>query len=79
MPNPQVRVLRTLARSSTREMLSGEFTGKRGLPASSVQFARDRLKKEDLIEQEKGSGTWKVVDPVFAKWLHVMADSKTPH
>ncbi|MCF6289579.1 MAG: hypothetical protein L3J03_01035 [Desulfobacterales bacterium] len=76
---PQVRVLRTLAQSSTKEMLSGEFISKCGLPTSSVQFARDRLKKEDFIEQAKESGTWKVVDPVFAKWLNGIAGSKAPH
>lgn len=66
---PQVRVIRTLAGFPTKEMLSGEFIGRCGLPPSSVQFARNRLKTEDLIEQEEGSGTWKVTDPVFSMWL----------
>lgn len=66
---PQVRVIRTLAAFPTREMLSGEFVGRCGLPPSSVQFARDRLKTEDLIWQEKTKGTWNVVDPVFSMWL----------
>ncbi|MBW1782344.1 MAG: ATP-binding protein [Deltaproteobacteria bacterium] len=65
----QVRVIRALAVFPTKEMLSGEFIGRCGLPPSSVQFARDRLKTEDLIEQEKNSGTWTVVDPVFSMWL----------
>lgn len=65
----QVRVIRTLAASPTQEMLSGEFVGRCGLPPSSVQFSRDKLKTEDLIWQEKGSRTWHVVDPVFALWL----------
>ena len=66
---PQVRVIRTLAGFPTKEMLSGEFIGRCGLPPSSVQFARNRLKTEDLIGQGKNSGTWKVVDPVFSMWL----------
>ncbi len=66
---PQVRVIRTLAGFPVREMLSGEFIGRCGLPPSSVQFARNRLKTEDLIGQEKDSGAWKVVDPVFSMWL----------
>lgn len=67
---PQVRVIRVLARYPSREMLSGEFIGRCGLPPSSVQFARDRLKAEDLIAQDKGGGLWKVVDPVFTMWLN---------
>jgi len=66
---PQVRVIRTLAESPSKEMLSGEFIGKCGLPPSSVQFARDKLKSEDLIEKDQKSGIWRVVDPVFAMWL----------
>jgi hypothetical protein len=66
---PQVHVIRTLAAFPTREMLSGEFVGRCGLPPSSVQFARDRLKKEDLIWQDKTTRTWNVVDPVFSMWL----------
>lgn len=66
---PQVRVVRTLAAFPTREMLSGEFVGRCGLPSSSVQFARDRLKAEDIIWQEGKNLTWNVVDPVFAMWL----------
>lgn len=66
---PQVRVVRTLAAFPTREMLSGEFVGRCGLPASSIQFARDRLKTEDIIWQEEKGLTWNVVDPVFAMWL----------
>ncbi|MDY6952680.1 MAG: ATP-binding protein, partial [Thermodesulfobacteriota bacterium] len=59
----------TLAGFPTKEMLSGEFIGRCGLPPSSVQFARNRLKTEDLIWQEKNRGPWKVVDPVFSMWL----------
>jgi len=66
---PQMRLLRTLATFPTKEMLSGEFIHRCGLSPSSVQFARDRLKTEDIIEQEKRSGIWKVVDPVFALWI----------
>ena len=66
---PQVRVIRTLAQYPSKELLSGEFIGRCGLPPSSIQFARDRLKTEDLIAQEKESGIWKVVDPVFSMWL----------
>lgn len=66
----QVRVIRTLAGFPAKEMLSGEFISKCALPSSSVQFARDRLKTEDLIEQEKKTGIWRVVDPVFAMWLN---------
>jgi uncharacterized protein len=50
---PQVRVIRMLAAYPTREMLSGEFVGRCGLPPNSVQFARDRLKTEDLISQKE--------------------------
>ncbi len=66
---PQVRAVRTLAAFPTREMLSGEFVRRCGLPASSIQFARDRLKTEDIIWQEGKDLTWNVVDPVFALWL----------
>ncbi len=69
---PQVRVIRTLAAFPNMEMLSSEFVGKCGLPPSSVQFARDRLKSEDLIWQEESSRRWNVVDPVFAMWLNRM-------
>jgi len=69
----QVRVIRTLAGAPTTEMLSGEFIGRCGLPPSSVQFARNRLKKEDLIERTKENGAWRVVDPVFAEWLRGIA------
>ncbi len=65
----QVRVIRTLAASPTKEMLSGKFIGECGLPPSSVQFARNKLKADDLIEQGRGSRIWRVVDPVFAMWL----------
>ena len=69
MTLPQVRVIRTLARYPSKEMLSGEFIGRCGLPPSSVQFARDKLKTEDLIARDKENGVWTVVDPVFSMWL----------
>ena len=67
---PQVRVIRTLAAYPTREMLSAEFVGRCGLPPSSLQFARDRLRTEDLIWQNKPKEIWNVVDPVFSMWLN---------
>jgi AAA+ ATPase superfamily predicted ATPase len=68
----QVHVIRTLVASPSREMLSGEFIRRCGLPPSSVKFARDRLRTEDLIEQDRDTGAWKVVDPVFAMWLGML-------
>ncbi len=61
--------IRTLAAFPAGEMLSGKFTGRCGLPASSVQFARERLKAENLIRQEEPKGIWRVVDPVFSMLL----------
>ncbi len=63
----QIRLLRTMAHGPA-ELLSREFLNRCELAPSNVQYARERLREDDLIEKRE-DGTWQVVDPVFALWL----------
>lgn len=67
LTTPQIRLLRTLAHGPA-ELLSREFLNRCGLAPSNVQYARERLREDDLIEK-RDDGAWQVVDPVFASWL----------
>lgn len=67
----QARILRTLA-ERPGEMYSREFAEQAGLAVGTIQNGRKKLVAADLIE-ESPKGVWRVVDPVFARWLRARA------
>ena len=70
---PQMRVLKALAVEPAHELLSSVFLTRCRAPASTVDFSAKKLKEEDLIERSEGR--WRVVDPVFARWLAALSAS----
>lgn len=68
---PQMRVLKALAAEPAPELLAEDFLSRCRTPPSTVSVSAKRLREEDLIEQTNGQ--WRVVDPVFARWLKALA------
>ena len=64
----QISLLKAVAETPHLHVFSSEFLGKYRLSQGLVQKAVTKLHLLDLIERTH-SGTWQVVDPVFAQWL----------
>jgi len=63
-------VLKALAREATNNPTSRDYTRKHDLGSvTGILFSVKQLEKLDFIEQDKESGVWRVVDPIFAVWL----------
>ena len=68
LTNHQKRLLRSVAKLHPAEIHSQAFlTAGRLGSQGGVQTSLAKLKKLDLVEQR--GGVWRVVDPVFEKWL----------
>ena len=64
----QKKVLKALARRPTATLYASEYLREHYLgAASSVRTAVERLQNLDLIENR--DGTWRIVDPILARWL----------
>lgn len=68
LTNHQKRLLRSIARLRPENIFGHSFlvAGRLG-SQGGVQTSLAKLKKLDLVEQR--DGRWRVVDPVFEKWL----------
>jgi len=64
----QKRLLRSIAKARPTSIFSSSFLTEYHLVSQGgVQSSLDKLKKLDLVEHR--SEGWKVVDPIFEKWL----------
>ena len=64
-------VRRVRAGEPCTSLFSSSFISKTNLPLGTVQHAKRALQARDLIERDE-KGLWKVVDPVFARWLSAL-------
>lgn len=68
LTNHQKRLLRSVAKLQPAEIHSQAFLAAGRLGSQGgVQTSLAKLKKLDLVEQR--GGVWRVVDPIFEKWL----------
>lgn len=65
----QVRLLETLASSPTREPYATEFLKMAGLSQGTIQAAIRTLQEEDLVEHDRRTGAYHLVDPILTLWL----------
>jgi hypothetical protein len=63
----QRALLLAIAREQPCRPTAAEFIARHRLSLGGVQAARQQLQREDRIEQ--GPDGWRLVDPVFARWL----------
>jgi hypothetical protein len=70
----QIAVLRAIAKEPTPKLFAAEYMNRHHLKSTGgIQRALQVLTAEDLVEQYKEDGTWRVVDPLFRLWLQEMA------
>ena len=67
LTGPQIALLKALAVDPVSKILSTEYMKRHRLSVGGIQYARNKLEKLDLIE--KHDNVWKIVDPVFGRWL----------
>jgi uncharacterized protein len=68
LPMNQRKLVRGLARSPVRDLLSRESLRQLEMSPASAQRARDALRQAEQIEFD-GQVGWRVSDPVFERWL----------
>ncbi|MBW1999101.1 MAG: ATP-binding protein [Deltaproteobacteria bacterium] len=71
LSSSEIKLLRALAEEPSTSLFSSSFVSRTGLPLATLQHAKGTLLKRDLIEEDEG-GVWKVVDPLFARWLNAL-------
>ena len=67
LTGPQISLLRAIAEDPASKILTTGYLKRHRLSVGGVQYARRKLERLDLIE--KHNNVWRVVDPVFGKWL----------
>jgi len=67
LTGPQISLLRAIAEDPASKILTTGYLERHKLSVGGVQYARRKLEKLDLIE--KHNNVWRIVDPVFGKWL----------
>jgi hypothetical protein len=71
LPAQQRRLLQAIAREPTSKLLANAYLRRHNLGSvGGVQHATKQLEDLDLVEREEEKGRWKLVDPVFARWLN---------
>jgi len=63
----QISLLRAIANDPASKILTTDYLQRHKLSVGGVQYAKSKLEKFDLIE--KHNDVWRIVDPVFGKWL----------
>ena len=67
----QIALLKAVGRESSKSVLSTEYMKKHGLKSiGGVQAALRKLITLDYIEKNQ-KGMWKIVDPIFERWLNI--------
>lgn len=70
IPLQQKRIMRTIAQEPTDKPLANVYIAKYRLgSAGGVRHSLNQLASLDLVEKDRSSGYWKVIDPVFAMYL----------
>jgi len=67
LTGPQISLLRAIAEDPASKILATGYLERHKLSVGGVQYAKNKLEKLDLIE--KHNDVWRIVDPVFGKWL----------
>ena len=67
LTGPQISLLRAIANDPASKILTTGYMERHKLSVGGVQYAKNKLEKLDLIE--KHNNVWRIVDPVFGKWL----------
>lgn len=68
----QKLVLRTIATEPTTQPMAANYIARYRLgSAGGVRHSLMQLEDLDLVEKERTSETWRVVDPVFALYLRL--------
>ena len=67
LTGPQISLLRAIANDPASRILTTSYMERHKLSVGGVQYAKNKLEKLDLIE--KHNNIWRIVDPVFGKWL----------
>lgn len=66
----QIALLKAISKEPTSSVLAMAYLKKHHLKSvGGVQAGLKKLSRMDLIEKHENK-TWRLVDPVFAKWLH---------
>jgi hypothetical protein len=66
----QIAMLSALAKEPTAKIYSASYMAQHGLGSTGgIQQSIKTLSKQDLIEKDKETGVWSLVDPVFRTWL----------
>lgn len=70
LPSQQRLVLRALAFEPTKSVMAKDYVIRHDLGSTTgIKHSLRQLDRLDYIEQNKESGMWAVIDPVFAAWL----------
>ena len=70
----QITLLSALAREPTGKLYSASYMSQYNLGSTGgIQQSLDSLSKKDLIEKDRETGVWTVVDPIFKNWLIKMS------
>ena len=68
MKLPQRKLLRAIAAEKPKTIFTPAFFSKYRMDShTGVQYSLNKLKSDDLVEQQ--NGRWRVVDPILEKWL----------
>jgi hypothetical protein len=73
LPMNQRKLMRGLARTPVRDLLSRDSLRRLEMSPASAQRARDALRQAEQIEFDERLG-WRVSDPVFERWLRYGLD-----
>lgn len=66
----QIALLKALAKDPSKSIMSMDYIKKHGLKSiGGIQSAADKLQRLDYIQKENKKAPYRVVDPVFGRWL----------
>ena len=67
LTSSQIALLRALSTNPGSRIMSTEYMGRHKLSVGGIQYAQKKLEELDLIE--KHNNVWRIVDPIFGRWL----------
>jgi len=77
LPLHQRLLLRALSLEPVQKLLSSSYIHKHGLGSvGGVQHSVRQLEELDLIQKDEEAGFWRLVDPMFGKWMKNQAEEK---
>jgi hypothetical protein len=70
-------LLQALAKEPTQKLLASDYIRNHRLGSvGGVQHSTRVVEDLDLIEKDEETGSWRVVDPVFAMWLRKQTEER---